>query len=107
MNTQDQINHCIAHLNQIGEGVSRIEICQDKSISPRSDSRDARVYSAKNPTVYYTIWSIFSDEQIESMEIDDMEQRVDQHLENEERIANEVYQSMEDDRVAREYGPNY
>lgn len=26
---------------------------------------------------------------------------------DEEQIANEVYQSMEDDRVAREYGPNY
>lgn len=91
MTTQNQINLCIDHLNKIGEGVSRVEISNCKNISPRLDSRDARVFSAKNPTVYYTIYSIYTDEEIETME----EQAYEEFIADGERVAAEIAEDIE------------
>lgn len=56
MNTQNQINHCINHLNETGEGIGMVEIKADGTVL---------VYSLKNPCVYCTIYSIYTDEQLE------------------------------------------
>jgi hypothetical protein len=56
MNTQNQINHCIKHLNETSDGIGMVEIQADGT---------ALVYSLKNPTQYCTIYSIYTDEQIE------------------------------------------
>lgn len=102
MTIQNQMNRIIDHLSSIGDSVGCVEI---------SKSGTVRCYSAneqkKNCVVYFTIYSIYSTDQIEQMTEEDRDYEIDKRQGDEERDAFELYQSLQNEHVAREFGPNY
>lgn len=85
MNIQNQINLCINHINNAGEGVSRIEI--------QESNNAALVWSLVNPCVYFTIWTIYTDEQIYDLELNE----VDNQIAEGEKTAAEIAQVTEEE----------
>lgn len=53
MTTQNQINLCIAYLNEISATVCRVEI-----------GKAGTAYVFYTPTTYVTVFSVYSDEQL-------------------------------------------